>query len=422
MTGGFVGRGRADVVTADELTPFAEYRRRVIDAVTPLAAMSVKVSDALGLVLAEDVTATEPLPAFANSAMDGYAVRSADVADATVEQPVQLRVVGEAAAGHVAAAAVTEGTAIAVMTGGEVPDGADAVVPVERTSTPRDGQVAVHVPPEEGANVRTPGQDVAVGAHVLAKGTRLGPAHIGLLAALGQHVVVAVPAPRVVVMSTGDELVPAGVAPGPGQLRDANGPMLRALVRQAGAEPYPAPLVGDDRARLTRALDEATGHADLIVTSGGVSAGAYDHLESVVRHLGEAERHKVAMKPGMPQMLGRVGNVPLLGLPGNPVSSFVSFELFARPAIRRLQGRSDIDRPRLNVVLTEPVTAPPHKLHFVRVSLARRDGRWHATPTGHQGSHVLSSLAGADGLAIVPADVERVEAGEQVVVIVLAEQ
>lgn len=419
---GFVGKGRAEIVTADELTPFDDYRRDVLAAVEPLDTMEVRVGDALGLVLAEDVVATEPLPGFANSAMDGYALLAADVGDATVEEPVELEVVGEAAAGHVAGRAVERGTAIAVMTGGELPTGADAVVPVERTSSPRDGRVAVHVPAEPGDNIRPVGQDVAVGTTVIEQGVRIGPAHVGLLAALGHHLVAAVPSPRVVVVSTGDELVPSSRAPGPGQLRDSNGPMLRALVRAAGAEAFPAPLVGDDRRRLGRTLDEATGHADLIVTSGGVSAGAHDHLESVVGQLGEVAAHKVGMRPGMPQLLGRIHDTPLIGLPGNPVSSYVSFELFVRPAIRRLQGRRDLDRPRLRVLLDEPLTGPPDKQHYVRVTLRRRDGRWHARPTGSQGSHVLSSMAACDGLAIVPADVDRIEAGDTAVVIVLAEQ
>lgn len=419
---GFVGKGRADVVTAAELTPFADYRDLVLESITPLDPMEVAVGDVHGLVLAADVVATEPLPGFANSAMDGYALRAQDVTAATVDEPVTLRVVGESAAGHVANTTVEPGTAVAVMTGGELPEGADAVVPVERTSAPASARVAIHVPAEAGDNIRTVGQDVQVGATVLRKGIRLGPAHVGLLAALGHGLVNAVPTPRVVVMSTGDELVPASATPGPGQLRDSNGPMLRALVRQVGAEAFPSPLIGDDRQRLARALDEATGHADLIVTSGGVSAGAYDHLESVVRQLGQAHPHKVAMKPGMPQLFGKIGDVPLIGLPGNPVSSHVSFELFVRPAIRRLQGRSDLDRPKLRVLLDEPLTAPPHKRHYVRVSMERRDGRWHARPTGHQGSHVLSSMAAADGLAIVPADVDRLEAGETVVVIVMADR
>ncbi len=418
---GFVGKGRAEVVTLDELTPFAEYRAAVLESIRPLEPMYVKVGDALGLVLAEDIVAPEPLPSFANSAMDGYAVIAADVTTATVEAPIQLRVLGEVAAGHVADTGVVPGTAMAIMTGGQLPPGADAVVPVERTSTPGSGLVAIHVPPREGANVRTVGQDVATGTLVLESGTRIGPADIALLSALGKHDVFAVPTPRVIVLSTGDELVSFNTMPGPGQLRDSNGPMVRAMVRQAGGDPYPTPLVGDDRRALARALDSSTGHADLIVTTGGVSAGAHDHLEDVVRQLGTARPYKVAMKPGMPQLLGTVGSVPLLGLPGNPVSTFVSFELFVRPAIRRLQGRRDLDRPRVKATLTQDVSSPKHKRSFVRVSLTREAGGWRATPSGHQGSHVLSSLARADGLAVLPEDATMMRAGQTVIVHLLVD-
>lgn len=417
---GFVGRGRAEVVTPDELVSFEDYRREVLAAVHPLAHMQVRVGDALGLVLAEDVVAREPLPSFANSAMDGYAVRAEDLAAATVDAPVQLRVTGEAAAGHPSDQPVEPGCAVAIMTGGVVPVGADAVVPVERTSGGGD-TVAVHVAPSAGDNVRPVGQDVAVGTRVLAAGARLSAADVGLLAALGLADVPAVPTPRVAVVSTGDELVPTGRQPGPGQLRDSNGPMVRALVRQAGALAQKLPIVGDDRRRLTEALDSATGHADLIITTGGVSAGRHDHLVDVVRQLGSATPRKVAMKPGMPQLLGRVHDTPLLGLPGNPVSTFVSFELFARPAIRRMQGRSDLDRPMVRASLTEDVRTPAGKRTFVRVRLHQEDGRWRATPSGGQGSHVLSALSAADGLAVVAPDSETVYAGETVPVLLLVE-
>lgn len=418
---GFVGHGRREIVTDDELTPFVDYRQMVLDAVAPLDAMQVRVGDALGLVLAEDVVASEPLPGFANSAMDGYAVRSTDVAHATIEEPVRLEVTGEAAAGHPSDGTVEEGCAIAVMTGGVIPVGADAVVPVERTSDAGGGKVAIHVAADAGANIRTVGEDITVGTHVLSAGSRLGAGDIGLLAALGEADVPAVPTPRVAVLSTGDELVPPGRQPGPGQLRDSNGPMVRAMVRRAGAEAQKLPIVADDRRHLAEALDSATGHADLLITTGGVSAGKHDHLVDVVRQLGEAEPRRVAMKPGMPQLLGRIGDTPLLGLPGNPVSTFVSFELFARPAIRRMQGRPDLDRPRVRATLTEDVSTPEGKRTFVRVSLASEDGRWRATPSGGQGSHVLSALSAADGLAIIDAGTGRVRSGEPVVVIVLSD-
>lgn len=418
---GFVGRGRAEVVTDDELTPFGDYRQAVLDAVGPLDRMQVRVGDALGLVLAEDVVATEPLPGFANSAMDGYAVRAQDLAGATVDAPVSLRVTGEVAAGHPADHGVEPGTALAIMTGGVVPVGADAVVPVERTSDGGSGQVAFHVAPEPGANIRTVGQDVAVGTRVLSAGSRLGTADVGLLAALGVADVTAVPTPRVAVISTGDELVPTGRQPGPGQLRDSNGPMVRALVRQAGALAQKLPIVSDDRRKLSEALDSATGHADLIITTGGVSAGRHDHLVDVVRQLGTAEPRRVAMKPGMPQLLGRIRDTPLLGLPGNPVSTFVSFELFARPAIRRMQGRPDLDRPLIRATLTEDVQTPQNKRVFVRVRLDQDEGRWRATPSGAQGSHVLSSLSAADGLAIVEAGTATAWAGQTLAVLLLVE-
>ncbi len=417
---GFVGQGRAEIVTDDELVSFDDYRAEVLAAVDPLDHMQVRVGDALGLLLAQDVVASEPLPGFANSAMDGYAVRAEDLAGATVEAPVRLRVTGEAPAGHPADHGVEPGSAIAIMTGGVVPVGADAVVPVERTSGSGD-EVAFHVAPEPGANIRTVGQDVAVGTHVLSAGTRMSSADIGLLAALGVADVTAVPTPRVAVVSTGDELVPTGRQPGPGQLRDSNGPMVRAMVREAGALAQKLPIVGDDRRRLTEALDSATGHADLIITTGGVSAGRHDHLVDVVRQLGEAMPRKVAMKPGMPQLLGRVGDTPLLGLPGNPVSTFVSFELFARPAIRRMQGRSDLDRPLVRASLAEDVRTPKNKRTFVRVRLEQQDGRWRATPSGGQGSHVLSALSAADGLAIVDAGTDTAWAGESVPVLLLVQ-
>ena len=419
---GFVGRGRADVVLEEELTSFDDHRAALLASVEPLEPLDMKVHDALGLVLAQDVTADEPLPGFANSGMDGYALQSRDVAAATVDEPVVLEVDGEVAAGDAPDRDVSPGRVLRIMTGAPVPPGADAVVPVERTSEVDGGRrVAVHVPAGVGDNVRPVGADVQPGTTVLRSGQRLGPADIALLASLGRALVTCVPAPRVVVLSTGSELVPLGRRPGPGKLRDSNSPMVSALVREAGAVPYPGGIVRDDPDSLAEALDTSTGHADLLVTTGGVSAGAHDHLESVLRRLGEAHPAKVAMKPGMPQLYGRIGDTPIVCLPGNPVSSYVSFELFVRPLIRRLQGRRDLDRPRVRAVLTEAVGAPPHKRHFVRVTLERVDGRWQATPSGHQGSHVLSSLARADGLAVIPEDVDEAAAGSTVTVHLLVQ-
>ncbi|MEX0835150.1 MAG: gephyrin-like molybdotransferase Glp, partial [Nitriliruptor sp.] len=222
------------------------------------------------------------------------------------------------------------------------------------------------------------------------------------------------PPPRVVVLSTGDELVPADDAPGPGMIRDGNGPMLAALVRQAGGTPFSGGIVRDDRKALMYALDSNLGHADLVVCSGGASAGTRDVLPDVIGALGEVTTAKVAMQPGMPQILGRIRDVPIVGLPGNPVSAFVSFEVFVRPALRTMQGRRDVARPRVRAVAVASMTSPPGKRSYLRVRLAHSDGRWTAAPTGAQGSHMVSSIALADGLAIVPEDVTEVPAGSQV--------
>jgi molybdopterin molybdotransferase len=421
VTGDFHGHGRGEVVDADELMSVDRWRDLILDDVRPLDAIELRITDALGLVLAEAVHSHEPLPPFANSAMDGFALRAEDVAGASVDAPVTLEVSGDVPAGAQQLPQVGAGTAVSIMTGAPLPPGADAVVPVELTSKPATGTIAIHREPRVGDHIRTVGEDVAAGQQVLAAGHRIRPADVGLLSATGSTRVVVRPAPRVVILSTGDELVPADRRPGPGQIRDANGPMLAAMVRQAGALPYTAGIVADDVRALSDAFDSNVGHADLFVATGGVSAGAYDHVEEVIGRLGEVRAQKVAVKPGMPQVYGRIGSTPVFGLPGNPVSSFVSFELFVRPAIRALQGRSDVTRPQVNAVLAEPVTASRGKRTFVRVRLTRQDRRWLATPTGHQGSHVLTSVVRADGLAEVPESVTELAAGERVLVHLLVD-
>lgn len=417
----FEGHGRSVVTDPSELLPVDRYREFVFRALPRPQSIELRIGDALGLSLAEDVHAEEALPAFANSAMDGYAVRARDIASADEDNPVEVDVVGEAAAGaNAAALQVGEGQAVRIMTGAPLPSGADAVVPVELTSG-SGSRVAVHVAMGPGDNVRPVGDDVGRGQLLVTAGTRLGPAHIGLLTAVGAGVVRCFPTPRVVVISTGDELVGGQRDLGPGQIRDSNGPMLAAMVRQAGGVAYAVGPVRDDRGALVSAIEENLGHADMVILSGGVSAGAYDHVEDVVRQLGDVAKFKVAMKPGMPQVVGRVRGVPVLGLPGNPVSAFVSFEVFVRPAIRVLQGRRDLLRPMVTAALTEAVTSPEHKRTYLRVRLARQDGRWVATPAGHQGSHAISSIAEADGLAEVPEDVTKLDAGEPVRVHLLIE-
>lgn len=419
---GFRGLGRTDVVDPTELVPVDEHRARIIDALTPLEPIELGLNDVLGLVLAEDVVAEVAVPPFPNSAMDGYAVVAADVADAGPEQPATLRVVGEsAAAAGSPSVTVGPGTAARIMTGAAVPPGADAVVPVEVT-TGGTGSVDVLSPATQGDHIRRAGEDIRPGQRLLPTGRRLRPGDIAVLASVGRSRVRCHPRPRVVVMSTGSELVRAAQPVDAGQIRDSNGPMLAALVRQADAVPYWAGIVTDDRRSLLDAFDSNVGHADVIVTTGGVSAGAHDHVRDVLRMLSDdVTVTKVAMKPGMPQVFGTVRGVPVFGLPGNPVSSFISFEVFVRPALRTLQGRRDLDRPTVVARLSEDVGTAPGKRTYLRVKVRQESGRWVASLAGGQGSHQVSTLIHTDGLAVIPEDRTTVAAGEEVRVHLLVE-
>jgi molybdopterin molybdotransferase len=411
---GFVGHGRHDVVTSQELTSVEDHLATLLDLLPHPDPIELRLLDAVGLVLAEDVVGHVSLPAFPNSAMDGYAVVAADIIDASVEAPILVTVVGEVTAGQADPPTVSPGRCVRIMTGAPLPPGADAVVPVETTSDgDGDGKVACHRAYRPGANVRRVGEDLAPGQPLVAAGRRITPADVALLANAGQTRVPCIPPPRVVVISTGDELVPADDEPGPGRIRDGNGPMLAALVRQVGGITFSGGIVGDDRKALMHALDSNLGHADLVVCTGGASAGTRDLLPDVIGALGEVRTAKVAMQPGMPQILGRIRETPIVGLPGNPVSAFVSFEVFVRPALRSMQGRRDVSRPRVRAEVAAPLTSPPAKRSYLRVRLSHQDGRWTLTPTGAQGSHLVSSIALADGLAIVPEDVTEVPVGAQ---------
>ncbi len=411
----FVGHGRDVVTTVDEMVSVDDHLKGILDLVDTAEPIALRLIDALGLVLAEDVASRVEVPAFPNSAMDGFAVVSDDLAAATAEAPVQLPIIGDMLAGATSILEMRQGEAARIMTGAPMPDGADAVVPVELTSG-TDETVTFHQPVASGANVRAPGEDLKPGQPLVTAGRRVSPADIALLAAAGVTRVTCVPPPRVVIISTGDELVRADREPGPGQIRDTNGPMLSAMVRAAGGVPFSAGIIGDNRKDLLYAFDTNSGHADLFICTGGASAGTLDLMPEVIAALGEATKAKVAMRPGMPQIRGRIGDVPVIGLPGNPVSAFVSFEVFVRPAIRRLQGRRDVARPTVTATTTEQLTAPPHKRGYTRVKLKRDGARWLATPTGAQGSHVISSIAAADGLAIVQEDVTEIPAGSQITV------
>jgi molybdopterin molybdotransferase len=388
-----------------------EHLDRILATVKVIRPFEQGVLDAQGCVLAEDVTARGSLPGFTNSAMDGYAVRAADVAGARADAPVVLPVVNDIAAGNTAPLSLAPGQTMRIMTGAPMPRGADAVVPVEAT----DGgvvRVQVSVPSVVGQHVREEGDDVHAGDVVLRRGTLLGPGQIALLAAAGLSRIRVVPRPRVVILSTGDELVEVGAHPSFGQIIDSNSVMLSAAVTAVGATPFRVGGVPDDARVLKDTLEGQLVRADAIVTTGGVSMGAFDTVKEVLSRVGTMQFDKVAMRPGMPQGFGVLGEgaVPVFTLPGNPVSALVSFHVFVAPALRALAGRPEPSWPPgyVPAVAAERFTSVPGKMEFVRVVLD--DDR--ATLAGGQGSHMLGSLAVADALAVIPEDVTEVQPGD----------
>jgi len=418
--GGFVGRGQDEVTKASELTSVDAHLEAILAMLPNPEPIELRTADGLGLILAETATCEVTLPATDNSSMDGYALVADDLALATREQPVRLAVIGEVAAGAQYDLTVARGACVRIMTGAPIPPGADTVVPVELT-VGDDESATFHLSARVGDNIRRAGEDLVPGQELVAAGRRLAPADVALLSAAGVSRVVCVPAPRVVIMSTGDELVPAEREPQPGQVRDSNGPMLAAMVKATGGLPFVTGAIPDDRAALIEAFESNLGHADLFICTGGASAGTRDLLADVIGDLGEVHAVKVAMRPGMPQIRGRIGSTPVIGLPGNPVSSFVSFEVFVRPAIRALQGRRDVHRPTVVARVVEALHAPAHKRGYLRVRLARDGAAWTVRPTGAQGSHIITSIAQADGLAVVPEAVTEVRVGDEVRVMLLVD-
>jgi molybdopterin molybdotransferase len=388
-----------------------EHRAAVLELVTALGPVDVPVGRALGLVLAADVTAAVDLPGFDNSAMDGYAVRAAELVGAGPDAPVLLPVDGDIAAGDTTRHVLRPGHAMRIMTGAPLPEGADAVVPVEVTDGGAE-RVAVGLAPEVGRHLRHRGEDVRAGDAVLRSGTRLGPGRLALAAAGNIAVVRVHPRPRVTVVSTGDELVPPGSPLEHGQVVDSNHVMLRALVEAAGAEVAGAAHLADDATAVRAYLDDLPGSPDLVLTTGGVSMGVYDTVKEVLTEDGGVEFVRVAMRPGMPQGSGVVGSsrTPALTLPGNPVSSFVSFHVFVLPVLRRLAGLDPAADGSFEAVADASWSGASGKVEFTRV--VERGGR--VRPSGGQGSHVLGALAEATALATVPADLERVERGDVV--------
>lgn len=469
-------RGEA---SPDRVWTVEEHLADILGALTPLPPRTLPLLEAQGCVLAEDVRVPAALPPFDNSSMDGYAVRVADVAAAGSRSPAVLRVVGDVAAGSGALPAVGPGEAARVMTGAPLPPGAEAVVPVEWTDggtgggpvtamVPHreapggaSGEVRVYRPAEAGAHVRAAGSDAVAGSVALTAGTVLGPAQLGLLAAVGCPRVRVRPRPRVAVLSTGSELVPPGEPLGPGRIHDSNGFVLTAAARRAGAHAERLPTVGDDAARLRALLAELVARVDVVVTSGGVSVGAYDVVKEALAGdgpvgagpRGEARFRRLAMQPGKPQGFGlltpgagprpgsgadggpgrdvdeagpqgaeRPAGVPLLALPGNPVSAYVSFELFVRPVIRALMGHHQVRLPRTRarLVADAPLRSPRGKRQFLRARHRPGEaGPGEVVPVGGASSHLLAALARANALLVVPEETESLPPGAEVEVVPL---
>ena len=411
-----------------ELTPVEEHLAEILATITPLTPTELGLNDIGGLVLAEDVSAVSALPSFDNSGMDGYAVRVEDVAAATEEKPVTLPVTAEVAAGDTGAYALQPGTAIKIMTGAMLPHGAEAVVPVEWTDG-GSARVSIRAGAAYGNAVRLAGEDAKAGEVLVTAGTRLRPMHVAVIAAAGRGSVLVRPRPRVVVLSTGNELAEPGTPLVPGRIWDSNSFMLAAAAREAGCLAYRQAILPDHPDEVLPAIEDQLVRADLMVTTGGVSMGGeHDVVKAALQQLGTITFRKVAMQPGMPQGFGTIAlpaaatpaagdRVPIFTLPGNPVSAYVSFQVFARPAIAALQGYDGLGLEKVQAELTGPLRSPPGRRSFLRGVLDRAAGK--VTPLTGQGSHQIATLGKANALVVVPEWVVQMSAGETAEVLVL---
>jgi molybdopterin molybdotransferase len=408
--------GRAVLRYLACVTPLEDAQAFVLESCPPLGAVAVDRTMAGGLVLASSVVAGEVVPPFDNTAVDGYAVRSADVAAV----PVALRVVGELAAGAAPTVRVGAGEAIRIMTGAPMPEGADAVVMVEDSERIGDDGVRLTRSVPAGASVRRAGDDVRLGDQLFAAGTAITPAVDAVLASVNATHLSVHRRARVAVLSTGDELVDDGSPLQLGQIRESNKTMLAALLSEVGCEVVDLGVVRDDEAELERVLRAAAAECDAIVSSGGVSMGDHDVVKAVLGRVADMTWMQIAIKPAKPFAFGRLDGTPIFGLPGNPVSSLVSFELLARPALRRMMGHRRLTRVSIVASADEPLDRRPDgKVHFVRVNGEfGDDGRYHVRPVGAQGSHQLAATALADAMAVVP-DGPGVPAGGDVAVLLL---
>ena len=393
---------------------YEEALAQILARAVPLSPVQAPLQDALGLILAEDLVTPNPLPPFDNSSMDGFAVRIADLAGSETVLPVQ----GDIAAGSMSVPALRPGQALRIMTGAPLPEGADTVVPVEDTQA-RDGDgVAFMEAAELGQHIRRAGEEVGAGTVVVSRSSRLRPAEIGMAATAGYAAVLAHPKPRVAIISTGDELVEPGQMLQHGQIYNSNAYALAAQVEEAGGVVTQQLQARDTPDALRAAFDRCAG-ADVLITSGGVSVGDFDYVKSVFAERGTVEFWRVAIRPGKPLAFGQWGQTLFFGLPGNPVSSMVTFELFVRPTLRKMAGRTDLARPEAWAKLTEDVSHTPGRRSYQRAIVTREGGGYLARSTGAQGSGMLLSLVRANALLVLPSEVAVFPAGTEVPVLLL---
>jgi molybdopterin molybdotransferase len=390
----------------------AEVRKDILDAVKPLEPVTVPLLDAWGCVLVEDARAPYDIPTFASSAMDGFAVRSQDLAGAG-DSGATLKRVGSAFIGKKPDAEVGPGEAMWIATGAPVPPGADCIAPKEDVTAEPD-TVTVHKRFEPGQFVRPPGQDLKEGDVVVPSGKVLAGPELGNLSTAGFAEVKVYPRVRVCVVSTGDELVEPGSKPAYGQIPDGNGYTISGCLKELGITPVRPPIVPDDEDLLRKVFVSNAPEVDVFISSGGMSVGDLDVVRKVVEELGEIDAYKVAMQPGMPQAFGVVEGRTYFGLPGNPVSVFVSFELFIRPALLKMMGRTDLDRPVVTAAIDEDMEGLPNKTRYSRVLVYRDNGSFRARSTGPAASNLLGTVVKANGLAVIPPGDQPVRAGERV--------
>lgn len=389
-----------------------EALERILAEIKPLNIAQVPLSESLGLVLAQDVMAQEDIPPFANSAMDGFALLSQDSKPHN-NAPPRLRITGSVAAGYVADHAVEEGTAMRIMTGAPIPPGADAVIQVEltRSAGPNDEWVEILQEVAPGNNIRPAGEDMRRGQTTLLHGTEIRSWEIGILATLGWATVPVVRRPRVAILGTGDEVIDVDEPLQPGKIRNSNSYLLEAAVRQAGGEAHRLGVARDTVESLREKFSEAITY-DLILTSGGVSVGDFDLVKNIMQEQGEINFWRINMRPGKPVAFGHISGTPLLGLPGNPVSSAVTFELFGRPVLRKMMGHTRLLKPQIEVTVEDGVHEQAMRRHYVRAHVEWHDNHFVARTTGNQGSHIMTSLLNANALVIVPEGGATIAPGE----------